>query len=339
MTPLISVVLPVHNGEAYIREAVESVLAQSFRDFEFFVYNDRSTDSTLEILRSFNDERLFVEDNQVLDNHLALRNLGIERARGKYIAIMDGDDVCAPRRFEMQVAFLETHPQVGVCGSFAHKIGIEEGLWRLPETNDAIKFQLLKSSPLIHPTTMIRLDLLRKTGIQYDLSYQTGGGDYKLWVDLYEKTQFHNLPEPLLFYRLHDSNMSIGTDLSMLRAIAQRVRQKLYQRVFPKLNEAEQEWLYLLLSRSSTHIGWRALERLYETLRKTEVHHIDRACLFEELDKQVFRLAFNKTDQGYENYRSYRSLGALGKPKRFARQLELLYKSVFKIPKRNRRLC
>ncbi|MDF1666256.1 MAG: glycosyltransferase family 2 protein [Planctomycetota bacterium] len=339
MTPLISVVLPVHNGESYIREAVESVLGQTFKNFEFFVYNDRSTDSTLEILQSFNDERLIVEDNQTVNNHLALRNEGFQRAKGRYVAIMDGDDVCAPTRFERQLAFLDAHPEVGVCGSFAHKIGLEEGLWELGQTNDVIKFVMLRSCEFIHPSVMIRRDVLIERGVAYDLSHQSGGADYKLWVDLYDKTEFYNIPEPLLFYRFHDSNMSVGNDSEKLKryeAISLKAKSALYQKVFPELSEDEKALVRVLLSRDLRGVkDWDSLRVLYSHLRTTAILHVDKERLFKELDKQIFRFAFQNTNQGYKNYRSYRALGKLWKRKSFARELDLIYKSIFSIPKRS----
>lgn len=338
MRPRVSVIMTTRNVEHYIRDSVESLLAQSFEDFELLIYDNQSTDGTPEILQSYSDPRIVLTVHPEVDNFLELKNRGFLRAQGDYIAVMDGDDICLPHRFETQLAFFESHPQVGVCGSFALKFGLEEGLWELAEDNDSIKFYLLRGSQLIHPTVMMRRDFFDH-GVRYDLSYQSGGCDYGLWVELFEKTKFHNLSEPLIHYRVHKSNMSIGKDPAFLKDISLRIRSKLYKKVFPELREDERKLLMVLLSRDLGGIkSWDSLETLYERLRTSSICHIDQERLFEELDRQTFRFAFRNTKLGIRNYLRYRAVGTLGKPKSLVRELDLIYKSIFSIPKRKRRV-
>lgn len=338
MRPRVSVIMATRNVEKYIRDCVDSVLAQSFEDFEFLIYDNQSTDKTVEILRSYRDPRILLEVHPDIDNFLELKNRGLSRARGEYIAFMDGDDICFPKRFETQLSFLESHPQVGICGSFALKIGLEEGLWRFSEDNESIKFYFLRSSQLIHPSTMARRSLFND-GACFDLSFRSGGSDYDLWVQLFEKTEFHNLSEPLIHYRIHQSNASVGRDPEFLRSISLRIRKRLYKKVFPELREDERELLMVLLSRDLGGIkSWDSLEELYERLRTSTIQHIDQERLFEELDRQIFRFAFRNTKLGIRNYLRYRAVGTLGKPKSLVRELDLIYKSIFSIPKRKRRV-
>jgi glycosyltransferase involved in cell wall biosynthesis len=121
MTPKVSVVMSVYNNESYIREAVESVLNQSFKDFEFIIINDGSTDRTREILTSYTDERirLFDQENRGLTISL---NRGLSLAKGSYIARMDGDDISDPERFAEEVRFLEQNEKIGLIGTYAHRI-------------------------------------------------------------------------------------------------------------------------------------------------------------------------------------------------------------------------
>ena len=115
--PKISVVMPAYNAENYIREAIDSILAQTFRDFEFLIIDDGSTDHTVEIIRSYSDSRIRLYQNERNMGVAATLNRGLDLARGEYIARMDADDISLPERFAKQAAYMDAHPDVAVCGS------------------------------------------------------------------------------------------------------------------------------------------------------------------------------------------------------------------------------
>lgn len=222
-SPLVSVVLSTYNDEKYIKESIEAVLAQSFRDFEFIIWNDGSTDSTEAIIKSFQDDRIryFYHENTGLGKALAL---ACKEAKGKYIARIDGDDICLPCRFEKEVSYLESHPNVVLVSSSVFYID-EKGNTlgkSFPWTwNRNIKHQL----NIVHPAAMFRRDAYIKTcGYQDVKSAQ----DRILWSKMAKYGDFSIISEPLIKYRWIQTSLSHMIDQSSPYAkILELIRQKL----------------------------------------------------------------------------------------------------------------
>src|SRR5688572_768328 len=120
--PLISVLMPVYNAGPYLKESIESVLAQTYDNFEFLIINDGSTDSSEKEILSYNDVRIHYVKCETNSGLIATLNQGLALATGKYIVRMDADDICRPQRFEKQVRFMENHPEIGICGCCADVI-------------------------------------------------------------------------------------------------------------------------------------------------------------------------------------------------------------------------
>jgi glycosyltransferase involved in cell wall biosynthesis len=206
--PLVSVIMPVYNGEIYLIDSINSILNQTFKDFEFLIINDGSTDKSLEIIKSFNDERIIIinnESNLKLANTL---NKGISLSNGKYIIRMDCDDISLPNRFEKQVKFMEENKDIGICGSWISTIGIRNNeVWKSPENPEEIKCLLLFHSTIFHPTVIMRKDLFDNYNLRYNnkLLYVE---DYDLWVKASKITKISNIQEVLLYYRLHQDKTS-----------------------------------------------------------------------------------------------------------------------------------
>ena len=131
-SPQISVVMPAYNAEKYITEAIDSILFQTFKDFEFIIINDASTDSTKDIIESYKDPRIKLVNNEQNKGVAKSLNIGISVACGKYIARMDADDIALPERFQKQFDFMEQHPNIDVCGSWAKKTGNENEIINNP---------------------------------------------------------------------------------------------------------------------------------------------------------------------------------------------------------------
>lgn len=206
--PKISVVMPVYNGEKYLREAIDSILNQTFTDFELLIINDGSSDSTESIIKSYNDVRIeYIKNGQNLGLINTL-NKGLNLAKGEYIARMDQDDISHPERFAKQVAVFEKNHDIGVCGTlftlFSKKN--EDLLIEHPENHDSIKIGLLTRCLIGHPTVMMRKKAINN--YQYDINYQAAE-DYELWTRLINVTKFYNIQESLLRYRFHDTNMTV----------------------------------------------------------------------------------------------------------------------------------
>lgn len=205
--PAISVIMPVYNAQQYLRESITSILSQGFDDFEFLIFNDGSTDGSREIIKSFNDPRIRFTDFSYNQGYVALLNLGLKNATGKYIARMDADDISQPDRFQKQYNFLEKNPEYIVCGTLFSVIG-GRPIVELPLKDEDIKLKMLYITPYCHPSVMMRADVLRARKIYYKAEHMPAE-DHELWGRLASHGKFINLPEPLLNYRVHDNNISL----------------------------------------------------------------------------------------------------------------------------------
>jgi glycosyltransferase involved in cell wall biosynthesis len=202
--PAISVVIPVYNGADYLHEAVESILRQTWKDFELIIIDDGSTDNSVSIMESFNDPRIRVISNSRNRGLEYCLNTGLRLARGSYVARMDCDDISLPSRLEKQFRFMETHKEVSVCGSYIELFGALSGIEKHPLQHEEILCQLLFASPFAHPSIIMRKDFFVKNNIFYDESGAfTRAEDYELWVRISSTCIFANLPEVLLKYRTH----------------------------------------------------------------------------------------------------------------------------------------
>lgn len=211
MSPLppITVFMPVYNGLKYLPEAVQSILEQSFRHFEFLIIDDGSTDGSLEYLRELRDPRIRLIAQSKNIGLRANYNFGLAEAQGEYIAIMDQDDIAMPQRLERQWHFMQAHPEVGLCGGEVETFGeLQAPSWVRYSDHEDIKVALLFESPICHSTVMLRSEVLREHHLNYpDCPYAE---DYGLWVAMSRVTLLANLPEVLLRYRTHQNQVSIG---------------------------------------------------------------------------------------------------------------------------------
>jgi glycosyltransferase involved in cell wall biosynthesis len=204
--PLISVVMPVYNGERHLKEAIDSILSQTIINFEFIILNDGSKDKTAEIVQSYSDPRIRYIKNE---NNLQIAktlNKGIQLAKGKYIARMDADDISLPSRFEIQVNFLEKNPSIGLVGSFYKKFGTDDKTIKLPTSNDEIRVHMLFNNPFGHPTVMFRRDIVQINNLYYD-NYRAAQ-DYYYFYCFSKLTQLANINQVLLRYRVHHEQIS-----------------------------------------------------------------------------------------------------------------------------------
>jgi glycosyltransferase involved in cell wall biosynthesis len=198
----ITVVLPVFNGGEYLREAIQSVLCQTFSRFILLVIDDGSTDSTKATLESFDDSRLRVVTFTENRGIVAALNFGIGEARTEFIARMDADDICVPSRFERQLRFMEQHSTISICGSWMHEFGDRSGPSRPPLANEAIRARLFFGWAMNHPTMMMRHSHLSEYGLKYSAEYPYAE-DLDLLIRASRKLKLANLPEPLVYYRKH----------------------------------------------------------------------------------------------------------------------------------------
>ncbi|WP_136513077.1 glycosyltransferase family 2 protein [Geomonas edaphica] len=204
--PVVSVVLPVYNGDRFLEESLQSILRQSFTDLELIVINDGSTDGTREILERYCDRdprlRVWHQENRGLSRSL---NVGLELARGRYLARQDADDVSLPERIAKQVAFLDAHPDYCMVGTWSHIIEEQRHSLRFhrhPAENGPLKFNLLFDNFFVHTSVMVRKSALDAVGA-YTTAQVRQPEDYELWSRLLRGRlgKMANLPEVLVEYR------------------------------------------------------------------------------------------------------------------------------------------
>jgi glycosyltransferase involved in cell wall biosynthesis len=208
--PLVSVIIPIYNGAAYLREAIESILLQTYSNFELIIINDGSKDESASIIKQFHDPRIryFNQANQGLASTL---NRAIELARGEYVARQDQDDISLPQRFEKQVAFLQTYPDHGMVGTWAEIIEgtkITGRIHQHPAENAVLKFDLLFNNPFVHSSMMIRKSVFNKVGLYSIDKTRQPPEDYELWSRVAREFEVANIPEPLVLYREMPGSMS-----------------------------------------------------------------------------------------------------------------------------------
>ena len=204
MKPQISILLPVKNGASVLAEAIDSLLRQTFPDWELLAIDDGSTDSTAELIAGYSDKRIRLIKNDRNIGVAASLNRAEAISAGEYIARMDADDIALPERLAQQYQFLESHPNVALCGTAVETFGGFEEVYQLPRQHSDIRALLFLQPSLMHPTVMWR----RKSFREKDLHYQENpptAEDYELWVRATEKVQFANLPQILLRYRVDQS--------------------------------------------------------------------------------------------------------------------------------------
>ena len=220
--PKISVLMPVYKTkEEYLRQAIESVLAQTFTDFEFLILDDCPEDDREKIVKSYADKRIKYFKNEKNLGISEARNKLVTLAKGEYLAIVDHDDISLPARFEKEAAYLDAHPEVGVVSANKKTI-IKHRQTSFPQEDHQIKLALMYSCVLIHPAALIRKKVLTRNGIFYDKIYSPSE-DYALWCNLIPYTQFHVLDEVLIYYRDHNTNTS-HTQENQMHLAAARIR-------------------------------------------------------------------------------------------------------------------
>lgn len=221
---LISVIMSNYNTpEEYLRDAIESILDQTYSDFEFIIVDDCSTDKSLDIIKSYTDTRIRIIKNETNMGITKSLNRALAVSKGEYIARMDADDICLPERFEKQIEFLNNNSDVIVCGTWVELFGDGASVYNekysrknLPE-KDLLRINLLFGNHMniIHPTAMFNHQLLKNSNIAYNENY-IYAQDYRMWVECSQKSNLANVPEILFKYRIH--NKAVSSDKKNIQA-------------------------------------------------------------------------------------------------------------------------
>ncbi|GAA6212664.1 hypothetical protein NBRC116602_24050 [Hyphomicrobiales bacterium 4NK60-0047b] len=202
--------MPVHNGESFLKPAIDSILNQTFQDFEFIIINDGSTDRSNEIISSYTDNRIQLIHHDTNLGIVHSLNEGVAQSTGEFIARMDCDDLSRPKRLERQLKFLEENKDVNIVGAWIKLFGHvrRNFVHKYPVQSKAIKSLMLFENPLAHPTVMFRREILNQKGKSNYLTNFPHVEDWAFWFELSKKYKFANISEVLLDYRVHKSSAS-----------------------------------------------------------------------------------------------------------------------------------
>jgi len=219
--PLVTVLMPVYNGGKYLRPTMETILGQTYRDFEFLIINDCSTDDSLETIRSFNDPRIRIHTNEKNMGQTPSLNVGLKLARGKYIVVNDADDFSLPKRIETQLDFIQKHPEYPVVGCSAYimdKDGEINRVFRKPTDPRKIRLWILTDTPMIHGAVIMNKEIILAEG-GYD-EYHITSQDFEFWSRLMRKGyRVTNVPDILVVIRHYTASMSSrAADRQMVEA-------------------------------------------------------------------------------------------------------------------------
>jgi len=270
--PVVSIIMPVYNVEKYVTEAIESILSQTYTDFELIILDDSSTDNSVEKIIKFKDPRIVVHRNIENIGLAENLNIGLRLAKGKYIARMDGDDISLPERLRIQIEYLDTHSDIDLCSCAMEMFGTEHQVWIRDIDPEQVKITMLFFSPVLHASSIWRRESFSKSNLYYNQD-AFPAEDYDLWSRAAFTCQLTNIPNMLYRYRIHGIQVT-KTDKRAGEKVSQ-IQMNYLRKALPSLTE---ENIRLFVNKN--------LQGLYET--KEQVQEL----------KTVYKtlLKANKTD-------------------------------------------
>ena len=305
--PEISVIMPIYNtNPTHLKCAIESILSQTFSDFEFLILNDSPKNLELDrVLSEFKDKRIKYMKSEHNLGIAEAHNKLVKLAKGKYIAIMDHDDISLPTRLEKQYTFMENHPEVGICSTAYRRFGklLKVKTIRHPQDHETIKASLLFYCPIHHPSAIMRKDILNKFKIVYDKRF-ISLNDRRLYLEIAKHAQLRNLPNVLYKYRMHPMMTSKVRRNEIMNEQLQ-YREALLSRYAPKLTKNDRNILHAYVFNGRCHITsidtlkaiLRVLKKLVQENRRT--HYADDQALKEVCGKYLIRRCKNAALKGH----------------------------------------
>lgn len=285
--PAISVIMSVYSEPIeWIVQSIDSILRQTFTDFEFIIVNDNpSRPENTQLLNSMQDDRVKIIHNPTNIGLPASLNKALDVAQGKYVARMDADDISLPNRFAEQYDFLESHSEYGICGTYAcfideySKVGKKI---RLGKTDNELKARLLFYSPFMHPSVMARKELIYR--LKYDESFKVAQ-DVELWLRMSSETRFYNIPKILLYYRIHTQNYNSQKRNNLLQNIHKELARKRFELFCPASINEEIKNIFINFTSPKRErvVTWKDIDSLFSFL-----------LVQTRNDKNIYGILFNR---------------------------------------------
>ena len=231
--PKVSVLMPAYNAEKYIALAIESILSQTFRDFEFIIINDGSSDNTEKIILSYEDSRIRYIKNESNIKLIATLNKGFDLCRGQYIVRMDADDKSLPNRIQKQVEFMDQHHEIGLCGTAFDSFGFINGPYFYKSDDADIRIRFLHECHMLHPSIILRSEIIRQHNLYMTILH---GEDLDFFIRIAEHTKLANLPEILIRYQqLPESMSKANSDITEKHCT--KIHLEFFKKIHPDFSE------------------------------------------------------------------------------------------------------
>ena len=308
--------MPTYNVAPYVKEAVESVLRQTYRDFELLVVDDCSTDETVGIVQGINDSRIRIaafHENVGLSENL---NRGLALIDTELVSRMDGDDIAEPYWLEQEVSVLDANPDIGVCSGGFERFGTKKSLVRFPERHEDIMANMLFECSVIVPT--FRMSLYRDHGLRYSTE-AFPAEDYRFWAECIRVTKIHNVQETLFHYRMHPTQMCTARRVEQQHKVAE-VRRYMLEWLTEDFTEEEKEYYteQFMAPQITSKQDYQERKTFCQKMieKNRNVGHFDEAALRKRLDKHLTLSLYSTiVDRYFHNgysipkYLSYLSCG------------------------------
>ncbi len=297
----VTVLMPTYNVAPYVKEAIGSVLRQTFSDFELLVVDDASTDDTLAHVRAIEDPRIRIA---AFDNNVGLAenlNRGLALITTEYVARMDGDDIAEPIWLEREVNILDNHPDIGICSGGFERFGTMKSLVRFPERHEDCMANMLFECSVIVPT--FRMSLYRDHGLRYS-SEAFPAEDYRFWAECLRVTKIHNVQETLFHYRMHPTQICTARREEQQKKVAE-VRRYMLEWLNPNFTEEERQYYTgqfmapQIASRQDYNERRGFCKKMIEKNRS--VGHFDETALRQRLDKHLKLTLYSTIVERYFN--------------------------------------
>jgi glycosyltransferase involved in cell wall biosynthesis len=287
--PRVSIIMPVYNSERYLQEAMESILYQTFADFEFIIINDGSTDNSLSIIKSYSDDRIKYYENNKNFGLIHTLNIGLDKAIGEFICRMDADDISRSDRLERQVKYLDQNTDVDILGSYYQLIPSNH-LEKQPVNHENCRIKLLFNTCIGHPTVMMRKKTVDRLNLRYDPQYKHVE-DYFMWSEAVLKgARLSNIDLPLLYYRTHNTQIS-SIFREQQNLLINKIRWQYAIRSFDVLKpEDEQLYIKFLTNHNVTTDDYFKIKKLIRILiKQNEISNFFEKIYFKKAFRQQLK--------------------------------------------------
>lgn len=293
--------MPTYNVAPYVKEAIASVLRQTYTNFELLVIDDCSTDDTVSVVRSINDPRIRIVQNEKNLGLAENLNRGLSHITTEYVARMDGDDIAEPLWLEREVAVLDNNPDIGICGGGFERFGTVKSLVRFPERHEDCMANMLFECSVIVPT--FRMSLYRDHGLRYSTE-AFPAEDYRFWAECLRVTRIYNIQETLFHYRMHPTQICTARREEQQRKVA-LVRRYMLEWLSPDFTEEEMQYYtgQFMAPQISSPQDYTERKSFSRKLvdKNRSVGHFDEAALIHQFDKHLTLTLYNTIVERYFN--------------------------------------